>query len=559
MTLVALLSVLAVGVWGAFAVFAAAPGPTVSSFTLNGTTPTNASSMSWKVVFSSAVTGVAASNFTAVPGGAVAVVPGPVSVAVVNSSTYTVTVTTTATSGSGTLGLNLSSAGSIKDASNNKPLQGAPYTGPVYTVDLTAPTAAITFPANGGSYNLATYNAGCSPTGICGTASDSNTVASVRVSVKGPNLKYWDGSNFANSSETFKLATGTTAWKYTLPAGPDGAYVVHVQGTDSFGNQQTGTTYAASASFTLDATPPTLTPSITAGPANGSTVASTSATFSFTDSESGVTLQCQLDGAAFAACSSPKAYTGLGQGAHTFVVRAVDAAGNPSPTAFRGWTVDTVGPPKPTIVGPNNNNPSSSASFQITDSESGVAFQCSLDGSSYTACTSPKNYFLLAAGTHVFDARAVDAAGNIGDFNEWKWTISGNSGAGLPFTIDGNAVGLLYPGATTATPIAVTFHNPNSVPIYVTAFTTGLGSGSLPAGCQASWFPISQSNISMSNSVTVPAKVGSVNGSVTLPHANSNNNGTVTAPTIRMTESGNQSVCRGANLQISYTLGSAQS
>ena len=128
------------------------------------------------------MTGVQASNFTPVPGGGV-VVSGSPSVTAVNSSTYTVTVNTTAASGSGTLGLNLSSAGTIKDSSNDA-LQGTPYTGPVYTVDKTAPTATVTFPANGGLYNSTAYGAGCSPLGICGTAADATGVASVRVSVK---------------------------------------------------------------------------------------------------------------------------------------------------------------------------------------------------------------------------------------------------------------------------------------------------------------------------------------------------------------------------------------
>ena len=555
MMLVALLSVLVVGVWGAFAVFAASPGPTVSSFTLVNGSPTAASSVSWKLVFSASVTGVQASNFTLVPSSGLT----GTSITSVTGAGTTWTVLASTGSGSGTLGLSLTSAGTIKDSSN-KGLQGVPYTGPVYTIDRAAPTATISFPANGGLYNATSYNAGCASPGVCGTASDGSGVSSVRVSVKGPNGRYWNGSGFTNTPETFNAATGTTSWSYPLAAttGADGSYTVHVQATDSLSNAQTGTSYAAASSYALDLTAPTQTPSITAGPANGSIVASTSASFSFTDTESGVTLQCQLDGGGFAACTSPKSYTSLAQGSHVFVVRGVDAAGNPSPSASRSWTVDTVGPPKPTIVGPNNNSPSTYATFQISDTEVNVTYKCQMDTGGYTPCGANPTY-LLPAGTHIFDAEAVDQAGNIGPFNEWKWTISGLSGSGLPFTIDGNAVGLLYPGVTTATPIAVTFHNPNSVPIYVTGFTTGLNASALPVGCQSVWFPISQSNISGTNTVTVPAKVGSLNGSVTLPHANSTNSGTVTAPTIRMTDSGNQNVCHDANLQITYTLGSAQS
>jgi len=81
---------------------------------------------------------------------------------------------------------------------------------------------------------------------------------------------------------------------------------------------------------------------ISAGPAEGSSSTSTSASFSFSGNDNvGVAgFQCALDGASFSACSSPKAYTTLGEGAHTFLVRAIDAAGNVDPTpASRSWTV----------------------------------------------------------------------------------------------------------------------------------------------------------------------------------------------------------------------------
>ncbi|HEY3020261.1 MAG TPA: hypothetical protein VGJ32_08715 [Solirubrobacteraceae bacterium] len=77
---------------------------------------------------------------------------------------------------------------------------------------------------------------------------------------------------------------------------------------------------------------------ILAGPAG--TTASTSAQFSFSASEPGVKFACSLDGAAFAACTSPIVYSGLSARDHTFRVRATDAAGNVDPTpASRSWTV----------------------------------------------------------------------------------------------------------------------------------------------------------------------------------------------------------------------------
>jgi hypothetical protein len=49
---------------------------------------------------------------------------------------------------------------------------------------------------------------------------------------------------------------------------------------------------------------------------------------------------CRLDGGAWSACTSPKSYTGLGAGSHTFEVRAVDAASNEDPVpASYTWEI----------------------------------------------------------------------------------------------------------------------------------------------------------------------------------------------------------------------------
>lgn len=82
---------------------------------------------------------------------------------------------------------------------------------------------------------------------------------------------------------------------------------------------------------------------ITSGPPAYST--STSASFGFSSSSPKVTFQCSLDGAIWGTCTSPKSYTGLAAGAHTFQVRARSSAGllDQSP-AVRKWTVDLAAP-----------------------------------------------------------------------------------------------------------------------------------------------------------------------------------------------------------------------
>ena len=81
---------------------------------------------------------------------------------------------------------------------------------------------------------------------------------------------------------------------------------------------------------------------ITGGP-TGTTTA-TDATFTFAANDAGATFECKLDGGSFAACSSPKSYSGLAVGSHTFQVRATDALGNvESSPASSAWTIAAAG------------------------------------------------------------------------------------------------------------------------------------------------------------------------------------------------------------------------
>ncbi len=71
-------------------------------------------------------------------------------------------------------------------------------------------------------------------------------------------------------------------------------------------------------------------------------------------------------------------------------------------------------PPNTTITsGPSGVTRSTSASFRFSSSEAGSRFQCSLDGSAFASCSSPKGYADLKNGRHTFRVRAIDQAGNV--------------------------------------------------------------------------------------------------------------------------------------------------
>jgi hypothetical protein len=152
---------------------------------------------------------------------------------------------------------------------------------------------------------------------------------------------------------------------------------------------------------------------------------SASASFSFISTEPGSTFECQLDGGGFSACTSPKTYTGLADGDHTFEVRAIDASSNvdPSPASY-SWTIDTVAPDTSITAYPADPSHSVDASFSFISTEPGSTFECQLDGGGFSACTSPKTYTGLGYGAHTFEVRAIDGVGNVGTTASYSWTIN---------------------------------------------------------------------------------------------------------------------------------------
>jgi fibronectin type 3 domain-containing protein len=268
-------------------------------------------------------------------------------------------------------------ASGVKDMAGNALSANYSWNFSTGVLDLTAPTVSITSPANGASVRGSIT--------LSASASDNVAVGYVDFLVNGALVGTDAASPYSLSWNTAALA--------------DGPAVITARAYDTSNNSTT----SAGVTVTVDNTVPDTT--ISAGPTG--TVTSTSASFSFSSSEASVTYNCKLDGGNYTACTSPKNYTGLAGGVHTFYVRASDAAGNVDATpASQSWTV--VVPPDTSIsAGPSGTVTSTSASFSFTSTQNGSTFTCSLDGATFSACTSPIAYTNLSNGSHTFQVAAI--------------------------------------------------------------------------------------------------------------------------------------------------------
>ena len=279
------------------------------------------------------------------------------------------------------------------------------------------------------------------------STSDSGTSQTDAITNIASNLKF-NGTAEANSTvNVFLDGSGTSAGTGTATNGgnwnnvnvaaalSEGAHTITANATDKAGNTST---LSPSLSFTIDLTAPTTT--ITSNPSNPSN--STSASFAFTGNDpvsggvsSGVDrFLCKLDAGAFAPCTSPKAYSGLVAGPHTFQVEAVDVAGNTGPGTSFPWSIvlDST-PPAVTVTfaspvfGTNGwfngqdtvpvvgsvtaTDPSSVTSITCTDSAGGLT-QGALTGGGTTSAS--RSLSVSGDGTHNISCSATDGASNAG-------------------------------------------------------------------------------------------------------------------------------------------------
>jgi hypothetical protein len=122
---------------------------------------------------------------------------------------------------------------------------------------------------------------------------------------------------------------------------------------------------------------------------------------------------------------------GIADGTHTFSAKSFDSAGHESSASTRSLVVDNT---KPTVAftggtgaGALVGSPGNvSFGFAGTDGTSGVSqLQCALDGGALVTCDSTTGHAIagVAEGAQKFLVRAIDAAGNVGDFAQRSFTV----------------------------------------------------------------------------------------------------------------------------------------
>jgi hypothetical protein len=165
--------------------------------------------------------------------------------------------------------------------------------------------------------------------------------------------------------------------------------------------------------------PPTV--SILSGP---EPVTNEPATFAFDASPDAATEECALDTGPFRLCSSPATYDGLSDGVHTFRVRGVDLAGKPGRAATYAWRVDRTAPDTVIEESPPAYDTDVRARFVFRSPDAQATFECRLDNVAWQACASPVSLRVPAAGSHTYQVRATDPAGNVGAAAIQTWTIA---------------------------------------------------------------------------------------------------------------------------------------
>lgn len=173
---------------------------------------------------------------------------------------------------------------------------------------------------------------------------------------------------------------------------------------------------AAEHQWTVDAVRPVLNIQQPPSPTNKASIS-----ISFSSTKAGE-FSCSLNGKPAESCSSPYTVTGLSEGLHSFSLSQTDAVGNVSLPAVVQWTVDLTPPETQIVATAPDTSPSSSLSREISfAADESSSFECSLNSAAFSPCSSPYRALNLSEGSHLFEVRATDNAGNVGPTASSSW------------------------------------------------------------------------------------------------------------------------------------------
>lgn len=189
-------------------------------------------------------------------------------------------------------------------------------------------------------------------------------------------------------------------------------------------------------SFTIPVTSTRPDTVIDSGPASQTN--QTSASFTFSSTQTPATFQCQLDSAPAQACNSGSiTYPGpLVEGLHHFSVQATTTAGTDPTPATAAWTVDTTPPTAPVLTATAS---TSSATVNLawtasTDTNGIAGYDITRNGSPLTslsgATLSYSDTTGLANTTYTYQVIARDPAGNTSASNTTQVTTGATSSTG---------------------------------------------------------------------------------------------------------------------------------
>jgi hypothetical protein len=271
----------------------------------------------------------------------------------------------------------------------------------------------------------------------------------------------------------------------------DGSYTFKVTATDATG---TSTSAPAAYTFTVD----TVAPVLTIATAPSSPTASATPTFTFSASKT-VSFQCALTTSAsptYSPCSTAPAASGSttypkqSDGAYTFSVRGIDAAGNTSQPATRPLTIDTT----PPVVSANPPGGTYTSAQTVTLSATEPAtIHYTLDGSTPTVNSPTYSAPLTIGGNASLAYIGVDLAGNVSPAASAQYLVGSLSITSSPtspsnnnrpgFSFSSSVAGATYQcSLTSGAPVFSSCFSPVTYPVPPDGAYTFTVKGSDPSG-----------------------------------------------------------------------------